>query len=177
MKINRVVIELMLVVGAIAGVTAVVSTQFPPNRSSQSAVAVETATAPDVLVSDVPAPDVQVTAAKVDDLAWLGNLVGIAQFVKNPTQYRFVQGEAPGQVTDASLEGNVMTIAYRYPAEGEVMTGELIGTVDADGLFVGTYQAHSPKGLMEGDITMTFVADGTAEGSYGDGTGITRIVL
>lgn len=172
----------MLVVGAIAGVTAVVSTQFPPSRSSQSAVAVETATAPDalapdVLAPDVPAPDVQVTAAKADDLAWLGNLVGIAQFVKNPTQYRFVQGEAPGQVTDASLEGNVMTIAYRYPAEGEVMTGELIGTVDADGLFVGTYQAHSPKGLMEGDITMTFVADGTAEGSYGDGTGITRIVL
>ncbi|MFK8183897.1 MAG: hypothetical protein AB8B99_11030 [Phormidesmis sp.] len=163
MKFNRVVIELMLVVGAIAGVASVVSAQLPGYRSSQS--------------EQTSAQTIQLSADNADDLAWLGNLVGIAQFVQNPTQYSFACGEAPGQVTDASLEGDVMTIAFRYPSDGEVRTGELTGTVDAEGLFVGTYQTQSQQGVLKGDVTMTFVADGTAEGSYGNGVGTTRIFL
>ncbi len=102
---------------------------------------------------------------------------GVSEFMSNPTQYRFVCGEAPGEVTDASLDGAVMVIEYTYPAGDEVRSGQLVGEINSDGLFTGTYNTESRLGLLQGNITLTFSEDGTADGSYGNGTGSARIFL
>lgn len=163
MKFNRVVGELILVAGAIAGIVTVISAQRP-TQSSQTPT-------PAVIQS------AKAQSNRPDSLAWLGNLVGVAQFVKTPTEYRFIFEEELGQITAASLKENIMTISFRYPTAGEVRTGELTGTVDSDGRFVGTYQTQSQAGLEKGDITLSFVADGTAKGNYENGTAATRIFL
>lgn len=102
---------------------------------------------------------------------------GVSEFLSNPTQYRFACGEAPGEVTGAELDGNVMTIEYTYPAGDEVRAGELVGEVNENGIFTGTYNTQSRLSLLQGNITFTFADDGTADGSYGNGAGSARIFL
>ena len=167
MKMNRSIGKLALGLGLLAATATVVSSQ----HSFKTAQPV----APN---SDEPT---MVQPDRVNDFAWLDNLTGVVQFVRSPTNYRFSLGESlgelPAQITGAALEGSKMTVSYRYQSNGETVSGELSGTVNADGLFVGVYQTRSPQGLSEGDITLTFVADGTASGSYGNAAGTTRIFL
>ncbi|MEL7507312.1 MAG: hypothetical protein AAFN42_08255 [Cyanobacteria bacterium J06554_1] len=102
---------------------------------------------------------------------------GVSEFLRNPTQYGFACGEALGEVTGTFLDGSVMVIEYTYPAKDEIRIGQLVGEVDSDGLFTGTYNTNSRLGLLQGDIAFTFAEDGTADGSYGNGTGTAQIFL
>ncbi|MEO0375800.1 MAG: aspartyl/asparaginyl beta-hydroxylase domain-containing protein, partial [Cyanobacteria bacterium P01_A01_bin.17] len=102
---------------------------------------------------------------------------GVAKFLSNPTQYGFACGEAPGKVTDASINNSAMVIGYTYPAGDEVRTGQLIGKVNRNGVFTGTYNTRSRLGQLQGTITFTFIEDGTATGNYGNASGSTHIFL
>ncbi len=102
---------------------------------------------------------------------------GITKFLRNPTLYGFACGEAPGEVTGASLNGNIMVIEYTYPAKDEIRAGKLVGEVTSDGQFTGTYNTRSRLGILQGNIAFAFSADGTADGNYGNGTGTAQIFL
>lgn len=160
MKLARVVWEIGLVGGAIAGILVVSSPQLPGARTQVHTVA-------------MAGPNQSDSSESLD----ISHLIGIAQFVRNPTQYGFVSSEGSGKVTSASLDGEQMVIEYTYPTTDDVGTGELIGTIDSDGVFAGTYRMQAPEGLLQGDITFTFTVDGTAEGHYDNETGTTRIFL
>ena len=173
MRFNCVMRGLLLVSTVLASAAAVISatrlaspsqTSNEPNSRSTVAQSVET-------------ERTKIASTESSGLAWLNNLIGITQFVKNPTQYRVLFEEALGQVTDASLDEDTMTISFRYPTGSEIRTGELTGTVDSNGLFVGVYQTQSSKGVVKGEITLSFVADGTAQGRYDQGAEVTRIFL
>ncbi|MEO1445472.1 MAG: hypothetical protein AAFV46_04415 [Cyanobacteria bacterium J06635_11] len=177
MKFTRWMGELALAIGAIAGILYVSSPQLLPVKAQRS----------------VGATPVQYIHA--DQALGLEKLIGIAEFVKAPTQYSFVQaevdgGQGTGKVTGASLEGDRMTISYTYPVGNEVRTGELIGTVDSNGTFQGSFQGsddtpspvkqpqqalekQSQAKDLEGDITFSFSADGTAVGTHNGEQGFT----
>jgi len=98
----------------------------------------------------------------------IGHFLGIAQFVKHPTNYSFVHGELTKEVTQASLVGDRMTITYQYPNQGKTITGHLNGTVNSDGVFVGSHSSQITKKAKteENNVQFTFFADGTAKGFY-----------
>jgi len=131
----------------------------------------------------------------------IAHFLGIAQFVKSPTEYGFIcdsaSGKARGEVVSASLEGDRMEIEYRYSTSdtttGTTKIGKLIGTLNSDGVFAGIYrtsgeQTASDKTTtdkttsnkttaVQGEITFTFAADGSAKGSSDQGKGSVQIFL
>jgi len=115
----------------------------------------------------------------------IAHFLGIAQFIKSPTEYGFACGlacdptstDATGEVVSASLEGDRMEIEYRYLAAGITKTGRLIGTLNSDGVFAGTYQIAGTAASTQEAITFTFAADGSAKGNAGDSKTSVRIFL
>lgn len=153
--------ELVLASGAIAGILFITA---PPLPSISAQLPLNLST---------PQP------ANADAELGLDKLIGIAQFVQNPTQYHVVHEGGLRAVTAASLKGDRMTIHYRYPTTatsktGALKTGKLTGLVNSDGIFSGTHviedpsvQAKSVNARAAGpqdDVTFTFSADGTAQG-------------
>lgn len=132
-----------LVVGAIASVLLASSAQFRVRQSDFQAAA--------------PA------AVRMNKSLPLEHLIGIAQFVKHPTDYKLAYGEKIGQVIGASLEGDRMTISYAHPGTSNVKTDELVGTLDSEGIFRGAFQAQQNSGVSYGDASFAFSADGTAK--------------
>lgn len=125
-------------------------------------------------------------AAAPEQTLDIAHFLGIAQFVKSPTKYSFICGltgnpddeAAQAEVVSASLEGDLLEIEYRYPTAGTLKTGKLVGKLNSDGVFDGTYQGNNNQEIASnGDITFTFEADGTAKGSYDKGQGAIRIFL
>lgn len=179
MKFTRIMGELGLASGAIAGILFIAAPPLP-SISAQLPLSV---------TSSQP--------ANVENELGLDKLLGIAQFVKNPTQYHVMCDDGLAQITAASLTGDRMTIDYSYPAVGSVKTGavrtgQLIGTVNSDGIFSGTHSVEpnsldsnsgqsksvdSQSAAPQGEVTFTFSVDGTAEGKRIEGVGTTGIAL
>jgi len=141
----RNIFDLCLAGGAIIGIMAVASPQLlsiETNLSSMTSAQAKGST----------------------ELVEIGHFLGIAQFVKNPTDYSFVYGEQTKGVTKASLVGDRMTITYQYPSQGKTITGSLNGTVNSDGVFVGSHNTKIEKEQIKGSVQFTFLSDGTAKG-------------
>ena len=172
MKLERLVGKLLLLSSAIALTACVVSAQRTLNGTLNGSP-----TSNSTKVIESVRLRTQKQSSGVRDMDWLANLVGVTQFVKNPTQYKLAMGENLGQVTSAFLNEDVMTIDYQFLADGEVKAGELTGTVNSDGLFTGNYEMQSQNGLLKGSISLSFVADGTAEGKYDNNLIPTRLVM
>lgn len=157
--------DLALAVGAIAGSAAVLSPQLLWNdgqmQSMTSARAISTSS------RSLP----------------LAPFVGIAQFVKQPADYRVDIDGQLAEVTAASLVGEQMTIDYAYGVQGDRTTGKLVGTIDGDGIFVGTRRAdeittRAEHGTKEfsADVNFAFSADGTAESKRGKDVSVVRLL-
>ena len=136
-----------LAVGAIASLLFTASAQFPAGRPRFQ-----------------PAP----AKASVQKSLPLEHLIGIAQFVKNPTDYKLAYGKATWQVTGASLEGDRTTISYLYlDADGletdSDKSGILVGTLDSQGIFKGVFQASHESEISTAGAAFMFHADGTAK--------------
>ncbi|MEL6816858.1 MAG: hypothetical protein AAFP03_18935, partial [Cyanobacteria bacterium J06598_3] len=122
MKLTRVMYELALATGAVAGILYISSPQLSPVSAQRP-------------VSTVPAQP-----ARANRALGLAPLVGIAQFVQAPAQYSFVLPRlAEAQVIDAELKGDRMTISVAYGNNNQLQTGKVNGTLDSSGIFQGTY--------------------------------------
>lgn len=172
MRFTRVMGELALAGGAIAGILFVVNPQIP----AMSAQRVLTPAAHRLAESD---------AALAEDGLDLDKLVGIAQFVKGPARYRFAYGGDVGEVTGARLEGDRLIVDYVYADDAsldgtESKAGTLTGTVNSAGKFSGIYRtqlkADGKERILEGEIGFTFAADGTAKGHDDNGQKTVRIL-
>ncbi|EDX85752.1 hypothetical protein S7335_3455 [Synechococcus sp. PCC 7335] len=109
----------------------------------------------------------------------IAHLIGIAQFVKNPTDYRLAYGKQVAQVTSTSLEGDRMTISFKYLEvslwSSAVKTGELVGKLDSEGTFKGVFQMQQDLDPRQTTAAFAFRADGTAHAI--DDSKTTRILL
>lgn len=158
MKFNRIAGELMLATGAVAGILYVLSPQLPSVNAQRP-------------VSTTP-----VSPAHADKELGLAKIIGIAQFLNAPAQYSFVQANMKGEkltgyVTAAELEGDRMSISYVYPAAntlktGTLKTGTLTGNVNSEGVFTETQRTPSQHGHDQGNLSFTFLPDGTAAGTH-----------
>ena len=174
MKRLRTLLELGLASGATIGILALTLPRF-----LGGAVDVQQPTGkPPALGSDA--------AATVSEQGLsIAHFLGIAQFVKSPTEYSIICGAAcdfadqavTGEVVSASLEGDRMEIEYRYLTAGKANMGKLIGTLNSDGVFAGTYRIGDQAASRQGDITFTFAADGSAKGRADKGRGAVEIIL
>lgn len=173
MKRLRTLLELGLAGGATIGILALA---LP--RSLGGEVDVQPTGTPPALDSDA--------AATVSEKGLsIAHFLGIAQFVKSPTEYSIICGAAcdfagqavTGEVVSASLEGDLMEIEYRYLTAGKANMGKLIGTLNSDGVFAGTYRIGDQAASKQGDITFTFAADGSAKGRADKGRGAVEIIL
>ncbi|MEO1621539.1 MAG: hypothetical protein AAFU53_10980 [Cyanobacteria bacterium J06632_3] len=172
MKSTRVLWELGLAAGAIAGVLFITTSVSPSSRRQ--------------FPNGVPS--LQIAGANqraLKESPSLSQLIGVAQFVKHPTRYKIAYGDKPVEVTGAILEGDRMEIAYRYEEGRKAHAGKLTGTINSRGVFSGTYrseqteaiQAQATEDFHQGDITLTFEPDGTAQGSQAADNVTTRILL
>ena len=95
------------------------------------------------------------------------HLIGIAQFVKNPTDYRLAHGEQVAQVTSASLEGDRMTIHYKSLdvdlEANDLRVGKLVGKLDSEGIFKGVFQTQQRSDGSKAEAAFAFLADGSAK--------------
>ncbi|MBE9061130.1 hypothetical protein [cf. Phormidesmis sp. LEGE 11477] len=136
-----------LAVGAIASILLVSSAPFQAGHSPLQ-----------------PAAPAEATASKSLPIA---HLIGIAQFVKNPTDYRLAYGDQLAQVIGASLEGDRMTISYKYLDANldanAVKIGELVGKLDSEGIFKGVFQVQHKSDGVKANAAFAFHADGTAK--------------
>ncbi|MEL7358453.1 MAG: hypothetical protein AAFN40_18060 [Cyanobacteria bacterium J06560_6] len=180
---TRNILDLAMAGGALAAIAILAPLQVRQERSAFQAISPAQAVSPEV-TSATQAPE---TEAK--DNVEIAHFLGIAQFVKDPTQYQWVCDTDCGsasealeiaEITEASLEGDQMTISYGASSvadkdvdkefskrAGDTKIGQLVGTLDSNGTFAGTYQVQSAKGLDEGPVTFTFAADGTAKSTTG----------
>lgn len=169
----RTFLELGLASGAALGILAITLPQFLGSEANAG---------PSGTVPVVSTHTIAAAQAQSPDIA---HFLGIAQFVKSPTDYGFICGlacdpantAATGEVVSASLEGDRMEIEYSYPTADTAKTVKLIGKLNSDGVFKGIYQNNSEDLQAEGSITFTFAADGTAQGSHDQGKGTVRIFL
>lgn len=158
------ILGISLTVGAIASVLSTSSAQFPSAQFS--------------VEQSYFQPTAPVKASVQKSLP-LEHLIGIAQFVKNPTDYRLACGETIGQVTSASLEGDHMVISYVHSTAdnkdgGEV--GKLVGTLDSKGIFRGVFEGPRTSNGAKADAIFAFHADGTAK-AVGGKVATTHILL
>ncbi|MEL7223729.1 MAG: hypothetical protein AAGL17_02430 [Cyanobacteria bacterium J06576_12] len=169
----RTILEIGLAGGAAIGILALSLPRF---------LGGETSLKPSSTVPVAERKTITATAQPRPDIA---HFLGIAQFIKSPTQYGFVCGVAcdsanekvQGEVVSASLEGDHMEIEYRYLAAGKAHVGKLIGTLNSDGVFAGVYRTDNNIAATQGDITFTFAADGSAKGSTNAGSRAVKIFL
>ena len=120
-------------------------------------------------------------AASMNKSLPLEHLIGIAQFVKNPTDYKLAHGEKIAQVTSVSLEGDRMTISYAGLEASDGKTGELVGTLDSNGIFKGVFQTLQNSGSSQAGAIFAFSANGTATATNSEiaatETATTQIIL
>ncbi len=97
------------------------------------------------------------TAATAED-----HSLGLQKFLDNPTSFVAVSEGAPGPVTFASMSGDTLAVQFVIPTHAEDMFGEVVGTVDASGVFTGNGVLISEQGRgRSAPITMVFQEDGT----------------
>ncbi len=186
---TRTFLRLGLAGGAAIGILALSSPRFLNSKGDVQPTGAVPTIAQETIAD---APEQEAVTASREEVAIaseegtaIAHFLGIAQFVKSPTEYGFVCNgacdTANGEVVSASLEGDRMEIEYRYLTAGTTQIGKLIGTLNSDGVFAGIYRvnenASSQTVSTQGDITFTFAADGTATGSTGQGKTSVQIIL
>ena len=91
-------------------------------------------------------------------------LMGLVNFLDNPTGFEFACGIHAGQIVEAKIQGDLITIKVSYTASSSHRQMTLIGTLDEKGVFKGTYQMQFPNGYDRSPLRLNFNADGTAKG-------------
>ncbi|PZD72202.1 Kynurenine 3-monooxygenase [Acaryochloris thomasi RCC1774] len=102
-------------------------------------------------------------------------VMGLVNFLDNPTEFKLACGNHAGQVVDAQVQGDRITI--------KVVSGgidprrvTLTGSLNEQGVFNGTYQTELPTGLAFGKVRLNFDQDGSAQGVNEDWGGAIAIL-
>lgn len=90
--------------------------------------------------------------------------VGLANFLESPTEFVFNCGNHAGQVVHANVDGDRLTIEIAYAAREHLSSTTIVGNLDSQGIFSGTYSTNIPSGRISGDVSLSFEQDGSAQG-------------
>ncbi|MDJ0704214.1 MAG: hypothetical protein QNJ46_13095, partial [Leptolyngbyaceae cyanobacterium MO_188.B28] len=105
-------------------------------------------------------------------------VMGLVNFLDNPTHFQFACGNQAGQVVSAAIDGDRLTIEVTYTTEASLWNATLIGSLDPQGVFNGAYQFRASNGLVSRDVRLSFEEDGSAQGvnkEWGNAIAILRI--
>lgn len=91
-------------------------------------------------------------------------IVGLNPLLENPTAFQLACGNHTGQVVEAIVEGNHLTIEVAYAHHARLQHITLAGKLDETGVFDGTYQTQLSEGKVSGEVLLSFDADGSAQG-------------
>lgn len=95
---------------------------------------------------------------------------GLQNFLAEPTGFVVVSEGAPGSVTFASMMGDTLAIQYSVPTHAGDTFGEMVGTIDTHGVFVGNGVLITEDGQgYAAPVSMSFRADGALVGSLDNG--------
>ena len=105
-------------------------------------------------------------------------LVGLVNFLDHPTDFKFACGNQAGQVVDAVIEGDRLTIEVTYTGGVSLRNATLTGSLDEQGIFNGAFQMRLPNGLVSKEVRLSFDEDGSAQGvnkDWGNAIAILKI--
>ncbi|MBE9030843.1 hypothetical protein IQ266_13995 [filamentous cyanobacterium LEGE 11480] len=89
-------------------------------------------------------------------------LVGLINFLAHPTQFQLACEHNVAQVIAAMVRGNQLIIQVQYGGAVDRRPAKIIGRLDPQGIFNGTYQTRLPDGWVSGKVRLVFDADGSA---------------
>ena len=92
------------------------------------------------------------------------SVIGLVNFLEDPGGFAFACKNHTGQIVDAAVEGDRLTIIVERKTNTGLRRFTLHGTLDEQGLFDGTYQVQLPNGRTSGGIQLKFGPDGSAHG-------------
>lgn len=104
--------------------------------------------------------------------------MGLVNFLDHPTDFQFACGNQAGQVVDALIDGDRLTIEVTYTGGASLLSATLIGSLDEQGIFNGAYQIHLPNGLVSKEVRLSFEENGSAQGinkDWGNAISILKI--
>ncbi|MEP3345367.1 MAG: hypothetical protein ABJN34_11005 [Litoreibacter sp.] len=87
---------------------------------------------------------------------------GLQNFLNEPTDFVVLSEGAPGSVTFASMMGNKLAIQYSVPTHAGDTFGEIVGTIDHQGVFVGNSVMITQDGQgRAAPVSMSFDDNGS----------------
>ena len=87
---------------------------------------------------------------------------GLEKLLAEPTSFVAISEGAPGQVTFASMAGDTLAVQFSIPTHSGDTFGEIVGKVNAEGVFVGNSILIGENGQGRAEpISMIFNDDGT----------------
>lgn len=88
--------------------------------------------------------------------------VGLDMFLAEPTSFVAISEGAPGSVTHASMVDDRLLVQFTIPTHSGDSFGEVVGKVDANGVFAGNGILIDQNGSgRAAAVSMTFNDDGT----------------
>ena len=111
-------------------------------------------------LSQLPIMAIEANEQEDIDLTGLGNLLN------NPTDFLFACGQHTGQVVEATVDDDHLTIEIAYPSGFRLESTTITGHLTESGIFNGTYQTRWVKGTFSGDVLLSFADDGSAQGIH-----------